>query len=122
MFENCPILIFQSTLILDIIILNSEAVLKGKEKEVLMPSVTTITSYKPVTGFVNRTAQKATQKVAIRNLHMTEAGFKKMVKMQNLKTIGDMNVGYSMVGLSGEDGICTDYDEETGRCDCSGLT
>ena len=53
-----------------------------------MPSVTTITSYKPV-GLVNRTAKKAAtnQRAKLQNLALTMPKFREMVNGQKLESL-----------------------------------
>ena len=56
-----------------------------------MPSVTTITSYKPV-GLVNRTAKasKSTQRAKLKSLALNMPKFREMVKNQKLESLQPM--------------------------------
>lgn len=62
---------------------------RKKEKEIIMPSVTTITSYKPVTGIVSRTGKNLTQHAKINRIALTIPKLREMVNEQMLVTTDD---------------------------------
>ena len=75
-----------------------------------MPSVTTITSYKPVTGLVNRTsktAQKSTQRAKLGNIALPMQQLREMIKGQSYVTTDDnANIGRISCVEANEDGFC----------------
>lgn len=73
-----------------------------------MPSITTITSYKPITGLVNRTGKNVTQHAKINRIALNMPKLREMVKGQNYVTMDDNSRISRIVCGRTQDGYCDD--------------